>query len=104
LALSVALLLASTIAHSDRWDLPTGKLLQTTLSSCQIEHVSRGGIATEHMICPTRLGAHDFPKVLKDAVIASEDERFFSHGALEMRSTARAAGNIFWKTAKAGAR
>jgi membrane peptidoglycan carboxypeptidase len=95
LAWSDALLLASTIAHSGRWDLPTGKLLQTTLSSCQIEHVSRGGIATEHMICPTRLGAHDFPKVLKDAVIASEDERFFSHRALEMRSTARAAWQYF---------
>ena len=47
------------------------------------------------MICPTRLATHDFPKVLKDAVIASEDERFFSHGALEMRSTARAAWQYF---------
>ena len=95
LAWSGALLLASIIAHSGRWDLPTGKLLETTLSSCQIEHVSRGGIVTEHMICPTRLGAEDFPKVLKDAVIASEDERFFSHGPLEMRSTARAAWHYF---------
>ena len=43
------------------------------------------------MIFPTRLGAREFPQVLKDAVVASEDERFFSHGALEMRSTARAA-------------
>ena len=25
----------------------------------------------EHMICPTRLGAHEFPQVLKDAVVAS---------------------------------
>ena len=89
------ILLVSTIAHSGRWNLPSGKLLETTLSSCQIEHVSRGGITTEHMICPTRLAAHDFPKVLKDAVIASEDERFFSHGALEMRSTVRAAWHYF---------
>ena len=95
LAWSGALLLASTIAHSGRWDLPTGKLLETILSSCQIEHVSRGGIVTEHMICPTRFGAEEFPKVLKDAVIASEDERFFSHGPLEMRSTARAAWHYF---------
>ena len=49
----------------------------------------------EHMICPTRFGAEEFPKVLKDAVVASEDERFFSHGALEMRSTARAAWHYF---------
>ena len=88
-------MLVSTVAHSGRWDLPSGKLLDTILSFCQIEHVSRGDIATEHMICPTRLSAHDFPKVLHDAVIASEDERFFSHGALEMRSTARAAWQYF---------
>jgi penicillin-binding protein 1A len=91
LAWSGAVLLVSTVAHSGRWDLPSGKLLERILSFCQIEHVSRGEIATEHMICPTRLSAHDFPKVLQDAVVASEDERFFSHGALEMRSTARAA-------------
>jgi hypothetical protein len=29
------------------------------------------------MICPTRLAAQDFPQVLQDAVLASEDERFF---------------------------
>ena len=92
---SGALLLVSTIAHSGRWDLPSGKLLETIQSSCQIEHVSRGSIAAEHMICPTRLDAYDFPQVLKDAVIASEDERFFSHGALEMRSTVRAAWQYF---------
>lgn len=91
LAWSGAFLLVSTVAHSGRWDLPSGKLLERILSFCQIEHVSRGDVATEHMICPTRLSAHDFPKVLQDAVVASEDERFFSHGALEMRSTARAA-------------
>jgi penicillin-binding protein 1A len=95
LAWSGSLLLVSTIAHSGRWDLPSGKLLETTLTSCQIEHVSRGGVATEHMICPTRLAAHDFPQVLKDAVVASEDERFFSHGALELRSTARAVWQYF---------
>ena len=88
-------MLASIVAHSGRWALPTDKLLETTLSSCQIEHVSQRGIVTEHMICPTRFGADDFPKVLKDAVIASEDERFFSHGPLEMRSTARAAWHYF---------
>jgi penicillin-binding protein 1A len=94
-AWSGALLLVSTIAHSGHWDLPSGKLLETVLSSCQIEHASRGSIAAEHLICPTRFGAHEFPKVLQDAVVASEDERFFSHGALEMRSTARAAWQYF---------
>ena len=43
------------------------------------------------MICPTRLGAGEFPQVLKNAVIASEDERFFSHGAIDFPSTVRAA-------------
>ena len=95
LAWSGALLLVSAIAHSDRWGLPRGKLLEAILSSCQFEHVSRGGIAAEHMICPTRLDTHDFPTVLQDAVITSEDERFFSHGALEMRSTVRAAWQYF---------
>jgi penicillin-binding protein 1A len=88
-------LLLSVIVHNDHWPLPRGKLLQTILSSCQFEHVSRGKITTEHVICPTRLDAHDFPKVLQDAVIASEDERFFSHGALELRSTLRAASHYF---------
>jgi penicillin-binding protein 1A len=88
-------LLASTIAHSGRWNLPSGKLLETTLSSCQIEHLNRRGVTTEHIICPSRLADPDFPKVLKDAIIASEDERFFSHGPLEMRSTARAAWHYF---------
>ena len=85
----------SIVAHSGRWDLPSGKLLETILSSCQIEHASRADIVTEHMICPTRLSAQDFPKVLQDAVVASEDERFFWHGALEIRSTTRAAWQYF---------
>jgi penicillin-binding protein 1A len=84
------MLLVSTVAHSGRWNLPGGTLLTTILSSCQIEHVSKGTIANEHMLCPTRLGEQDFPQVLKDAVVASEDERFFSHGALELRSAVRA--------------
>jgi penicillin-binding protein 1A len=99
---SGAVLLANTIAHSDHWDLPAGSLLGTTLSSCQIEHVSRQGIGTEHIICPTRFSANDFPKVLEDAVIASEDERFFSHGPIELRSTARAAWHYFRGTRQGG--
>jgi penicillin-binding protein 1A len=47
------------------------------------------------MLCPTRLSEHDFPQVLKDALVASEDERFFSHGALELRSAVRAAWQYF---------
>ena len=46
-------------------------------------------------MCPTRFDAHDFPQVLRDAVIASEDERFFSHGAVELRSTLRAGWQYF---------
>lgn len=95
MAWSGTLLLVSAIAHSDRWGVPRGKLLEEILSSCQFEHVSRGGMAAEHMICPTRLDTDDFPTVLQDAVIASEDERFFSHGALELRSTVRAAWQYF---------
>jgi penicillin-binding protein 1A len=88
---SAILLLVGVIAQSDRWHLPNGQLLDEILSSCQFEHSRRAGADSEHMICPTRLAAHDFPRVLRDAVIASEDERFFSHGALDFRSSVRAA-------------
>jgi penicillin-binding protein 1A len=85
------LTLMSAIAQSGRWDLPSGTLLETVLTACQFEHSSRDGVDSEHMICPTRLAADDFPQVLQDAVLASEDARFFSHGAIDPRSTLRAA-------------
>ena len=62
LAWSAALLLVSTIADSGRWDLPSGRLLETILSSCQIETASRGAGVAEHMICPTRLAPRNFRK------------------------------------------
>ncbi|HEY9520818.1 MAG TPA: transglycosylase domain-containing protein, partial [Methyloceanibacter sp.] len=91
LALAIAFTCAKIVAQSDQWELPSGRLLDTVLSSCQFEHMSSTGVDVEHMICPTRLGAGEFPQVLKNAVIASEDERFFSHGAIDFPSTARAA-------------
>jgi penicillin-binding protein 1A len=99
---SAMLLLLGAIVQSERWDLPRGELLETILSSCQVEHASRGGLVSEHLICPTRLPAYDFPKVLQDSVIASEDERFFSHGALELRSTTRAAWQYFLGSRQGG--
>ena len=98
LALCIAVTLVKIVAQSDQWDLPGGRLLDTILSSCQFEHTVNAGADVEHMICPTRLGAGEFPQVLKNAVIASEDERFFSHGAIEMPSTVRAAWHYFpWR-------
>lgn len=91
LGLGITVALAKVIAQSNSWDLPGGRLLDTILSSCQFEHLNAAGIDVEHMICPTRLAAGEFPQVLKDAVIASEDERFFSHGAIDFPSTVRAA-------------
>jgi penicillin-binding protein 1A len=85
------LMLLNVVAQSDRWDLPNGKLLETVLSSCQVEKTTRGSFENEQLICPTRVPGHAFPLVLRDAVIASEDQRFFSHGALDFRSTLRAA-------------
>jgi penicillin-binding protein 1A len=95
LAWVAILMLTSAIAQSDRWDLPKGRLLETVLTACQFEHSRRIGVDSEHMICPTRFAAHDFPQVLQDAVLASEDERFFSHGAVDLRSTLRAAWHSF---------
>ena len=89
------LTLMSAIAQSGRWELPSGNLLGTALSACQFEHSSRGGVDSEHMICPTRLAADDFPQVLQDAVLTSEDARFFSHGAIDVRSALRAAWHLF---------
>jgi membrane peptidoglycan carboxypeptidase len=95
LAWVAILILMSAIAQSQRWDLPNGRLLETILSTCQFEHSRRIADESEHMICPTRLAAQDFPQVLQDAVLASEDERFFSHGAVDLRSTLRAAWHLF---------
>jgi penicillin-binding protein 1A len=89
------LTLMSAIAQSGRWELPSGNLLGTALSACQFEHSSRAGVDSEHMICPTRLAADDFPQVLQDAVLTSEDARFFSHGAIDVRSALRAAWHLF---------
>jgi penicillin-binding protein 1A len=96
-ALGIASLvtLGKVVAQADLWDLPRGRLLDTVLSSCQFEHMEGAGGEVEHMICPTRLGEEAFPQVLKNAVIASEDERFFSHGAIDLPSTVRAAWH-FW--------
>jgi penicillin-binding protein 1A len=91
LAFAILVTLTKVIAQSDRWDLPGGRLLDNILSSCQFEHSSSTGVDVEHMICPTRLGSSAFPQVLKDAVVASEDERFFSHGAIDPPATLRAA-------------
>ena len=91
LAFAIVFTLVKVVAQVDMWDLPHGRSLDAVLSSCQFEHVDRAGGDVEHMICPTRLGASEFPQVLRNAVIASEDERFFSHGAIDLPSTARAA-------------
>jgi penicillin-binding protein 1A len=91
LTLAIAFTLVKIAAQSDAWNLPRGSLLDAALSSCQFEHLSSGGVDVEHMICPTRLGPSAFPQVLKDAVIASEDERFYAHGAIDLPSTLRAA-------------
>jgi len=91
LGLAIIFTLLKIIAQSDSWDVPQGPLLDTVLSSCQLEHTNRAGVGVEHMICPTRLGATEFPQILKDAVVASEDERFFSHGAIDIPSSIRAA-------------
>jgi penicillin-binding protein 1A len=96
------LTLVSIVAQSDRWDLPNGALLQTVLSSCQIERSARGRVENEQIICPTRLADHAFPRALRDAVIASEDERFFWHGALDLRSTLRAAWQSLWGDRQGG--
>jgi membrane peptidoglycan carboxypeptidase len=85
----------AAIAQSDRWDLPKGALLQSALSACQIEHERRQDIDTERMICPTRLPAREFPPELRDAVVASEDARFYAHGAIDPRATARAGWQLF---------
>ena len=91
LSRAVLVLAAGIIAHSDRWDLPGEPLLEKILSSCQFEHSRRAGIDAEQIICPTRLAAQDFPQVLRDAVVASEDERFFTHATIDFRSSLRAA-------------
>src|SRR5262249_13282743 len=73
----------------------SARLLDAVLTSCQFEHSSRAGVDVEHMTCPTRLGASEFPQVLKDAVVASEDERFYSHGAIDHPATLRAVWHFY---------
>ena len=102
--MAIIFTLVKVIAQSDRWDLPSGRLLDTILSSRQFGHSNREGVDVEHMICPTRLSAGEFPQVLKDAVVASEDERFFSHGAIDHPATLRAAWHFLSATGKAAAR
>ena len=90
-----AIALLNVVVQSNYWDLPKGRLLHTILNSCQFEHVSRGSIESEHMLCPTRLAPYEFPQALKDAVLAGEDERFYAHGAIDPRSAARAIWQSF---------
>lgn len=86
-----AILLSITIfAHSNHWDLPSGAVLERVLASCQVMHVRRAGVDSEQMLCPMRHAPNDFPEVLRDALVASEDRRFFSHSAVDLRSTLRA--------------
>jgi penicillin-binding protein 1A len=87
--------LLNVVVQSDAWNLPKGRLLETILSSCQVERISSGAIETEHMLCPTRLASYEFPQVLKDAVLAGEDERFQAHGAIDPRSGLRALWQSF---------
>ena len=90
-----AMALLNVVVQSDYWDLPKGRLLETILSSCQVERTSRGAFETEHMLCPTRLASYEFPQILKDAVLAGEDERFHAHGAMDPRSGLRALWHSF---------
>jgi hypothetical protein len=86
-----AILLSITIfAHSNHWDLPSGAVLERVLASCQVMHVRRAGVDSEQMLCPMRHAPDNFPEVLRNAVVASEDRRFFSHRAVDLRSTLRA--------------
>jgi penicillin-binding protein 1A len=99
---SAILLLVGLAAQSNQWPLPKGELLQRILSSCQFEHSRGTNGDNEVMICPTRLPAHMFPGVLRDAVVASEDERFFVHGAIDVRSSLRAAWRSLWGDRQGG--
>ncbi|HZP08123.1 transglycosylase domain-containing protein [Methyloceanibacter sp.] len=88
-----ALLVAAVAigAHAGGWDLPGGKLLKSALDACQVEHFLNGDDAAEQMLCPIRLPERSFPRVLRDAVIASEDADFFGHGPIDYAASARAA-------------
>ncbi len=78
-------------SHSALWDLPSGQLLKTALSECQVEHFRHGNGAVEQMLCPAHLTEASFPQTLRDAVIASEDADFFTHGPIDYVASARAA-------------
>ena len=92
-ALSMAIIftLVRVIAQSDQWDLPGGRLLDAILSSCQFEHSSEAGVDVEHMICPTRLGASEFPQVLKNAVSPAKTSASFRMAPSISRPPLRAA-------------
>jgi penicillin-binding protein 1A len=87
---SLAVLVIGLAAQADWWRLPNGDLLARILSSCQIEHTRGASGDNEVMTCPARLPGHAFPQVLRDAVVASEDARFFAHGPLDLRASLRA--------------
>jgi penicillin-binding protein 1A len=78
-------------ARSSLWNLPSGELLESALSACQVEHFRRGDSDAEQMLCPTRLPAQSFPQTLRDAVVASEDAGFFVHGPIDYAASGRAA-------------
>ena len=91
-ALFVAVAPVSTISQVLGWTpwgfaLPSGAVLRQALHACQF--VRNNG--RQFTLCPQRLAYTAFPKVLVDALVASEDRSFYDHRGIDKRAILHAA-------------
>jgi penicillin-binding protein 1A len=91
--------------------LPDGDVLRKAVTSAQIvvpAEVLHAGdkvafMASARCHCPTPIPYDDFPSHLVDALIATEDRRFFLHRGVDPFAIARATGSTFWSANAMGA-
>ena len=73
------------------WELPTGREAAAILQSPRVVvQRNKAGELTRYCMCPAPVSGPEFPAFLRDAVIAVEDRRFFTHQGLDYIGIARA--------------
>src|SRR3954447_15281926 len=70
------------------WDLKPAQIRQL-VASPQVLVTRRGSAVGAFCRCPVALRPDEIPKVMKNAIIAIEDKRFFDHDGVDIISARR---------------
>jgi penicillin-binding protein 1A len=74
---------AAADAAVDLWDLPAEQL-RVLVAAPQVVVTRRAGALEAYCRCPVILAPHEIPEVIKQAIVAVEDKRYFSHNGIDV--------------------